>query len=191
MPPAARLRGGCVLFEIGVLSFALAVATIMGLIMSLDSTVELLDQIPIFNGLSHLQLTAIASIGKKVFFGEGEKILENGKAGEAAFIILSGKADSISGEEGAEITETLLPGSLLGELAMLVEMTYTLTITATERVRALEISREQLRTVLEADPSMAQHFSDKLMQRLLDLANQLMAVDEQVAAIEASLQAAA
>lgn len=167
------------------------VVTIMGLIMSLESTVELLDRIPIFNGLSLLQLTAIAATGKKVFFAEGEKIIEAGKSGESAYIVLSGNAESRSGEDGAEITETVLPGSLVGELAMLVEMTYTVTVTATERVRALEIQREALRGVLEADPSMAQHFSDKLMQRLLDLAGELMAVDAQVAAIEASLQAAA
>ena len=163
----------------------------MGLIMSLDSTVEMLEQIPIFNGLSHLQLTAILSIGKKTFFTEGQNILEADKTGEAAYILLSGKAESKVGEPGAEMTETLLPGSLLGELGMLVEMVHTMTVVAVERVRALEITRAALLTVLEADPTMAQHFSDKLMQRLQDLANELMAVDAQVAAIEASLQAAA
>jgi CRP/FNR family cyclic AMP-dependent transcriptional regulator len=159
--------------------------------MALDTTVEMLEQIPIFSGLSHLQLTAILSIGKKAFFTEGQSILEAGKSGGSAFIILSGKAESKTGEPGMELTETLLPGSLLGELAMLVEMEHTVTVAAAERVRALEISREALFTVLEADPSMAQHFSDKLMQRLLDLASELMAVDAQVAAIEASLQVAA
>ncbi len=158
--------------------------------MSLDTNVELLKQIPIFSGLSDKQLTAIAAVGRKCFFAEGEALIKDGDTGETAYIILSGKAE-IKGTPNSGVNDdVLIEGTLVGELAMLVEMTYTATVTALERVRALAIDRKALYGVMEKDPSVAQHFSDKLMKRMLDLADQLREVDAQFAAIEASLETA-
>lgn len=156
--------------------------------MAIDANVDLLQTIPIFSGLTTAQLAAIATNAEKTFFAAGETIIEDGKSGETAYVILSGKAKHISANGAFE--DVLLPGALIGELAMLVEMTYTMTVTAQERVRALAISRPALYQVMDKDPGLAQHFADKLMQRLLDLAEELRSVDEQFAAIEATLETA-
>ncbi len=156
--------------------------------MAGEANIELLQAIPIFNGLSTSQLAMILGAARKVFFAEGQPIIEQGQSGETAYIILSGGAVGRMADSSYE--DALLPGAMIGELAMLVEMTYAMTVTATERVRALAISRSDLYAVMDRDPSLAQHFADKLMQRLLDLADELRAVDEQFAAIEASLEQA-
>ncbi len=156
--------------------------------MAADANIELLQAIPIFSGLSTSQLAMIAGAARKTFFTEGQAIIKEGQSGETSYVILSGKA--VSRSPDSQFEETLLPGTMIGELAMLVEMTYAMTVTAIERVRALAISRTDLYAVMDKDPSLAQHFADKLMQRLLDLAEELRAVDEQFAAIEASLEQA-
>jgi CRP/FNR family cyclic AMP-dependent transcriptional regulator len=156
--------------------------------MAGEANIELLQAIPIFNGLSTSQLAMILGAARKVFFTEGQPIIEQGQSGETAYVILSGGAVSRLADSPHE--DVLLPGAMIGELAMLVEMTYAMTVTATERVRALAISRGDLYAVMDRDPALAQHFADKLMQRLLDLADELRAVDEQFAAIEASLEQA-
>ncbi|MDZ4792001.1 MAG: cyclic nucleotide-binding domain-containing protein [Hyphomicrobiales bacterium] len=158
--------------------------------MSIDANFELLSRIPIFAGLAQPQIAAIIVKAKKTFFETGEKLVEAGATGDAAYIILSGKATSEGAATIGHAIETLLPGALVGELGMLVEMTYTTTVVATERIRCLAITREGLYQVMQADPSMARHFSDKLMQRLLDLAEELRAVDAQFAEIEASFATA-
>jgi CRP-like cAMP-binding protein len=81
----------------------------------------------------------------------------------------------------------LEPGSLIGELAMLVESTPTITVKAKVRVRAIAIGRAELYEVMEADPSIAHHFSQKLLERLTALANDLRRMDTQFAAVEFSL----
>ncbi len=158
--------------------------------MSIDANVELVSHIPIFAGLTPQQILAITSKAKKSFFEAGENLVEAGATGSAAYVILSGKADTRGGSANGCASETLLAGALVGELGMLVEMTYTTTVVATERIRCLAITREGLYEVMQADPSLARHFSDKLMQRLLDLAEELRAVDAQFAEIEASFASA-
>ncbi len=159
---------------------------VSGAFMSIDANVELVSQIPIFAGLTPQQISAIVSKAKKSFFEPGDKLVEAGTSGAAAYVILSGKAVVQGGAGSGYPDESLLTGALIGELGMLVEMTYTTTVVATERIRCLAITREGLYEVMQADPSLAAHFSDKLMQRLLDLAEELRAVDAQFAQIEAS-----
>ncbi|MDX2263362.1 MAG: cyclic nucleotide-binding domain-containing protein [Hyphomicrobiales bacterium] len=158
--------------------------------MAMDTTTELLAQVPIFQGLTQAQIGAIAAAGKKCFFEAGETIIRSGEDGSAAYLILSGRA-RVSEPVDPAADVNLLPGSFTGELAMLVEMTYSTTVVASERIRALSIQRSALLPVMEADPTIARHFSDKLMQRLLDLAEELRQVDAQFAAIEAAFEDAA
>jgi hypothetical protein len=54
-------------------------------------------------------------------------------------------------------------------------------------VRALAIARADLYEVLEGDPAIAYHFSQKLLERLSHLASDLRQMDTRFAAIEFSL----
>lgn len=150
----------------------------------LEKNIELLEQLPIFQGLSHEQLEAIAACATKAFFQQGEAIVTEGEAGETAYIILTGKAGCPVRDGDESFEEDLWPGTLIGELAMLVETVYPLTVTAKERLRALAIHREAFHEVMERDPAIAHHISDKLLVRLYGLAEQLRTVDEKLAAIE-------
>lgn len=150
----------------------------------LEKTVELLEQLPVFQGLSHQQLKAISDCGTKAFFQTGETIIAEGLPGDTAYVILTGKAGCPVREGDDIFEEDLWPGTLIGELAMLVETVHPVTVTAKERVRALAISRGDFHAVMQADPSIAQHISEKLLVRLYGLAEQLRKVDEQLAAIE-------
>jgi len=158
--------------------------------MALEANVELLARGSIFQGLSSEQLSTITKATKKTFFEEGSKIVEAEHRGDTAYLILSGKAVSCPPKGVTFGSEELEPGTLVGEMAMLVETVYSITIVAEERVRALAIDRKALFEVMEEDPSIAQHFSEKLLGRLSALAQDLHAVDAQFAVLEASLDAA-
>jgi CRP-like cAMP-binding protein len=150
----------------------------------LDSKIEMIRQLPIFSGLPDHLLVAILECGKKTFFQEGEALIAEGEKGDTAYIILSGKAGSPKYEHGRLEEEDLWPGTLVGELAMLVETTHNVTVTAKEKLRALAISREALRLVMETHPEIATHISDKLLLRLHGLAAELRRVDQQLQQIE-------
>jgi CRP/FNR family cyclic AMP-dependent transcriptional regulator len=155
--------------------------------MALDSNVELLGQVPIFEGLTQEQIIAIAIKGKKVFFEAGATMVAAGTTGKTAYLILSGRASSRPPLDSKLEREYLDCGVLIGDLAMLVETVYTLDIVAEDRVRALSIERSDLFALMESDPSIAHHFSEKITERLIFLARDLREVDARFAMLEASL----
>jgi CRP/FNR family cyclic AMP-dependent transcriptional regulator len=158
-----------------------------GFRMALETNSELLGRVPIFDGLSKEQLTAIANKGKKTFFAEGADILTAGVKGDTTFLVLTGLAVTDPPAGSGREVELLEPGSMIGELAMLIETTHTLTVKAKVRVRALALGRADLYEVMEADPSIAHHFSQKLVDRLALLATDLRQMDTRFAAVEFSL----
>ena len=156
--------------------------------MALETNAELLGRVPIFQGLQPEQLTAIAGIGREVFFEQGSAVLSAGEHGHAAFLILSGSVAPESFEETLNAPEFLGYGTFLGELAMLVETTFTLNVVARWQVRALALDRQDMQAVMEADPAIAFHFSNKLVERLRLLAGDLRRMDGRFANLELSVE---
>ena len=150
----------------------------------LDPKIELLQQVPLFAGLSEDLLAAVAGAGRKAFFAAGENLIAEGEAGSTAYLIMTGKAACVRTEGGETFTEDLWPGTLAGELGMLVETVHNATVSAQERVRALAFDRDAFRAVMEAHPDLAQHISEKLLVRLHGLAAEIRKVDERLAQLE-------
>jgi CRP-like cAMP-binding protein len=150
----------------------------------LDQKIELLQKISLFAGLSEDQLRAVAAVGQKRFFEAGESLIAQGEKGDTAYLILTGKAGCTKNEKGQVFVEDLWPGTLVGELGMLVETVHGVTVTANERLRALALRRDDFRAVMEEHPLVAKHIAEKLLVRLHGLAAQLREVDSKLAAIE-------
>jgi CRP-like cAMP-binding protein len=150
----------------------------------LDHKIELLQQVPLFAGLSEELLGAIADSGQKAFFEAGERLVTVEETGSAAYLIMTGKAGCSRIEGGETLTEDLWPGTLVGELGMLVETVHNVTVTAQERLRALAFHRDAFRSVMEAHPELAQHIAEKLLVRLHGLAAEIRTVDERLAQLE-------
>lgn len=150
----------------------------------LDGKIELLQQVPLFAGLSEELLSAVADSGRKTFFEAGDKLIAEGEGGSAAYLIMTGKAGCPRVEGGEALVEDLWPGTLVGELGMLVETVHSVTVTAQERLRALAFHRDAFRTVMETRPELAQHISEKLLVRLHGLAAEIRKVDAKLADLE-------
>ncbi len=150
----------------------------------LDQKIELLQRVPLFEGLTVDELDLIAAAGQKSYFEAGENLIAHGEKGDSAFLILTGKAGCTKSEKGRVFVEDLWPGTLVGELGMLVEAVPSVTVTANERLRALAFPREGFRALMEQHPGIAKHISEKLLIRLHGLAAQLREVDNKLAEIE-------
>lgn len=153
--------------------------------MSLEGHIELLGSTSLFRGLSDEELSLIVRHARKSFFQQGESLIEEGVEGRTAYMILSGTVRVVDAPEGVE-DEDLGRGTLIGEMAMLVETTYGATVQALERVRALAFDRETLHELMEQKPAIAEHFSDMLLARLSDFAVELRNLDAQFAELEAA-----
>jgi CRP-like cAMP-binding protein len=150
----------------------------------LDQKIELLQRVPLFAGLSEDLLSVVADTGQKSFFEAGENLIAEGQAGSTAYLIMTGKAGCPRREGNEIISEDLWPGTLVGELGMLVETVHNVTVTAKERLRALAFHRDGFHAVMQAHPALAHHIAEKLLARLRGLAVEIRKVDGKLAEIE-------
>ncbi len=70
------------------------------------------------------------------------------------------------------------PGTLVGELAMLIEIEHETTVIAARGVEALKFSRETLRELMQLDTSLAEALLSRMTARLGALGKRLRAFDE-------------
>jgi CRP-like cAMP-binding protein len=111
--------------------------------MQIKAEVELLQQIPLFanSGAAHLQLLAFSA--KPVSLAAGDCLFKKGEKGGAAYLLVSGPAEIYDDAEGrGEVVATAESGALLGELPMLADAAYGVTVKAASALTAKRIERE-------------------------------------------------
>ena len=74
-------------------------------------------------------------------FRPGDIITRAGQPGDGAYLIVSGPAGMSCSPGSAIPAEPVEPGSLIGEMAMLIEHDYGSTVVARDRVLCLKITR--------------------------------------------------
>jgi CRP-like cAMP-binding protein len=144
---------------------------------------DALGAVPLFEGLAEEKLQLILQSSEETIFEAGSILFKEDTVGDAAYFVLSGTV-TIKLADGVSSIQQAGGGTLLGELTMLVDVTYNGTATARDRVTALAIRRKALHEIMDSDPSIADHFSQQLVSRLLGLADEIRAIDAQFAALE-------
>lgn len=150
-------------------------------LMAIDAFVKPLLGLEIFQGLKPLQITEIARRADRVMYKPGDVIMREDEEGDAAIVIIAGSAVRIAGPGMAEPAEPVPAGSLLGELAMLIETRHSSTILAQSPVKALRIAREDLQALMAEDAALADHFVQRISARLSGVLKTLRAIDDMVA----------
>jgi CRP-like cAMP-binding protein len=145
--------------------------------MSIDALVAPLLRLEIFQGLRPLQITEIARQAERVVFKDGQVIVHSGTPGDAAYVLVSGDAVCRRRNASRAATEAVETGSMVGELAMLIEHEYAVTVVAKSTVRALKITRESMHDQMRDDVRLAEHLSAKITERLKRLSAELRRVD--------------
>jgi CRP-like cAMP-binding protein len=151
-----------------------------------DSILAPFTRVPLFSGLSAACLEAIVRRAERVVYQPGDAVQREGDIPDAAILLVSGKAVLVDDPEDIESSpedddDVVQPGSLIGELSMLIETRATSTVVARSAVRAFRISRAELRSIMERDPSLAEHFAAKINERLVSMAAEMRRIDKLVA----------
>lgn len=148
--------------------------------MSQERLVIPLQHLPLFSSLKAEQLEEIAHRAEKLRFKAGDVITQAGAPADGAYLIVSGQAERIDAAPAAE-REQIVPGSMIGEMAMLIDQEYRATVVARDRVLCLKISRAALTQQMIEDPSVADGLHDQMAQRLRRTAEQLRRIDQVIA----------
>jgi CRP-like cAMP-binding protein len=146
--------------------------------MTSEMIVDTLKKAPLFQGLHTSQIRDVARLAERILFRPGETIIEEGVVGEAAIVLVSGTAIRVSGPELGPRGEEVVEGSMIGEMAMLIESEHSSTVIARTPVKALKINRSDLLEHMANDRNLADHFVQVIVGRLTDMAHELRAVEE-------------
>jgi CRP-like cAMP-binding protein len=149
--------------------------------MVMDKIILPLLGVPLFQGLKPLQITEIARQAERIRFRRGDVITEAGARGDGAYLIVAGHAERLTNDGAETGAEPVDPGSLVGELAMLVEHDYRATVVARDRVHCLKITRTAIYSQMLDDPGLAEHLQTQITKRLLKMAEDLRQIDQLLA----------
>jgi CRP-like cAMP-binding protein len=126
--------------------------------------------------------------GEPVVFKKGQVLISEGDDGDCSYLIASGTVTQRL--DDPDIADGDVPvlgkGTVVGEMAMLVEAVHETTIVAKSKVRALRFRRALIHGLMDRDPLLAEHFVEALRRRLEAFADRLREVDDTFSGADAS-----
>lgn len=137
-----------------------------------------LKRVRLFQSLDDGQLERIARRAERVIYRPGDVICSEGETGDAAILIVSEGAVEVRGE-GAP-AQPVEAGSLVGEMTMLVEQAYGVTVAAGAPVRALRLTRAGMQDAMLEDRDIAERLIAVISGRLVRVAAELKRLDDQI-----------
>jgi len=124
---------------------------------------ELLDNVPMFAGLTRQERQAIVGSMKGRSLQPGETIAVEGETGVGFFVIESGTARvTVGGEE----RRTLGPGDYFGEIALISKAPRSATVTADTPVRCWGLTSWEFRPIVQDNASVAWSLLESLAKML-------------------------
>lgn len=151
--------------------------------MAIDALVKPLLRLPLFQALKPLQLTEIVRRAGRIVYKPGDILIQEGRVGDSAIVIVSGEAFRMDPDADGMPADTIIEGSMIAELAMLVETVHSATIVARTPIRALKISREDMHAQMAEDTHLAQYMTNIITDRLKSLVHEISAIDGVLAAL--------
>jgi small-conductance mechanosensitive channel/CRP-like cAMP-binding protein len=124
---------------------------------------------PLFQCLEEEQLDRLLEHSQLNRFGRGERVIEEGAAGDSMFILLRGTAQVSVAKNGAPLRlGTLRPGDCFGEMSLLTGEPRTATVRAEADCEVLEISKPVMSEVLHHAPECLEQLSELLARRKME-----------------------
>ena len=136
--------------------------------MRVKADVRVLQQIPLFadSDAGHLQLLTFAS--KRVELEKGSILFQKGTTGAAAYLVLEGTAEIYDTAEAmGDVVATAESGALLGELSMIANVDYGVTVKTASAFAAQKIDRELFLRVAAEFPEFGAGILRKLAARVV------------------------
>ena len=135
--------------------------------MLLKDEVGMLRQVPLFSGVAPAKLKLLAFTSDRVTYAPGQMLFRQGDVGDAAYVVLSGKAEVMVDSPSGQIkVAEVEPNSIVGEIAILCNVSRTATVRATTAVEALRIRKDHFLRLLGEYPEMTVEIMRVLADRL-------------------------
>ena len=145
--------------------------------MKVRAEAEVFRRIPLFADCDWAQLQVLAFNCDREEFDEGETIVKQGAKGDAAYLILKGRAEVVTTTAGrTRPVAAVEAGSFIGELAMIAGLPYSITAIAVISVTAARVPRGLFMRVAEEFPEFGAKVFAAMARKLDGSVNDLMTV---------------
>ena len=131
--------------------------------MTIEDDIAFFERVPTLNTLGRAALRILAIGAESRYVHSGEVLFSAGDVADSAFIVQEGVFSLTTRQ--AEDSVAVGRGTLLGELALLVETVRPVTATAKEPSTVLRIPRTLFLKMLEGYPDAAKKLRDILATR--------------------------
>ncbi|HET7521023.1 MAG TPA: cyclic nucleotide-binding domain-containing protein [Candidatus Limnocylindria bacterium] len=131
--------------------------------MARDEKLDLLHRIPLFSTFDRRQLERLSMLADEVDVKAGYCLMRQGDNGAEMYVIVSGQ---VAVERNGQRLNTLGPGDLFGEIALLDGGPRTATVTAEQDTRLLVVSHREFHSMMEEFPEVAAEVLNALAHRI-------------------------
>jgi CRP-like cAMP-binding protein len=143
-------------------------------IIAMNVDQDVLDQSPLFKGMTRYQRKKAILISELHEFQPGDKLVEQDTIGRSMYMILEGDAEVVRKDEGqSRIIAELTPGEVFGEIGYIRAVERTADVVATSAVSALRFDYERMQKDLKFFPNIVAqlnfNISAILGERLADV----------------------
>lgn len=122
-------------------------------------------------------LESLAARSSTSHFAPGEIVLRQGDPGHDLYVVLDGEVSVIVGRPGGSVAELarLGPGKFFGEMSLMTGERRSATVQAASECEMVKVDKEAFHDVLAASPGLAEQITRVLVERQVE-------IDENVAA---------
>jgi len=135
--------------------------------MSIGQEVDILRRIPLFANIDPAKLKLMAFASERMTYKPGQAVVRQGDPGDAAYVILEGTADvSVQTANGPLSVATLGRNDIVGDIALLLDVPRTATVTAESELVTLKLTKDLFFQLVHDFPDMAIEVMRVLAHRL-------------------------
>jgi potassium efflux system protein len=130
---------------------------------------ELMTGFPLFEGFTANGTKRLLDAGEVKAQAAGNMLLKEGDTSDFVLLVLSGELEVFVERGGKDLVLTeAIPGTILGELAMLCGIPRSASVRAKEDSVVLEWPDEAFRTLLLRDPTLSQQIFGRALLTLVE-----------------------
>ena len=141
--------------------------------MSIEDDVALLERVPTLRLLGREALRVLAIGSEHRDFARGDTLFRLGDDADCGYVVQRG-AFRVTLEDGSSAETIAGPGTLIGELALIVPMQRPATAISLEFSTVIRLGRIMFSRVLESDPAAARRLRDELAGRTSQIASDIL-----------------
>lgn len=147
---------------------------------AINTIVEHLNRITIFNPLSDEEIEQLANASTSRVYAPGEAIVRMGQQGNSMFVIISGSVKiEIPDGDSQRVVGTLADDDFFGEMSLLTGEPRSANVIAIVETEVLRIDKNAIKPILAANPPLVELISEMVDERRQALQSKIEEEEEE------------